>query len=179
MQNWYNSLCILADRTVTFYFPSQNWFSCLTKLALLSWSSTYLSLCSTLHIIVVFDLCQWVWGGSDHDTLTPVTGAAGWRQSPAETLCPMDYPGQFTVLFGMQTCLKRCVCLPPSGLRKHSCSGISSDASIIFSWPTTWRKSSSHTGSVVDLPLKPTLFSQWHFGTYFWRWKQWHRKYNA
>lgn len=66
----------------------------------------------------------------------------------------------------MQTdCMKRCVCLPLSGLRKHSCSGISSDASIIFSWLTTWRKSSSHTGSVVVLPDKLTLLPNVNIGS--------------
>lgn len=54
------------------------------------------------------------------------------------------------VLFGMQTrwtMLTSCfLCRYSPGPRKHSCSGTISDAFITSSWPTTWRRSSCHTG---------------------------------
>lgn len=50
------------------------------------------------------------------------------------------------------------VCYYLSGPRKHSFSGISSDVSIIFSWLTTWKRSSCHTG--ITVCYKNVLFSE-------------------
>lgn len=152
-------LCLhRQDRRCQSLFPGKNLF---VRPVVIEQLLSFFVLNKTLYLIVENDLrlqrvscLEWLWSWEYCLPQTLPHGASVLQRGSLSR----GLASTFIVLFGMQTdCTKRCVCPPPSGLRKHSCSGISSDASIIFSWPTTWRKSSSHTGSVVVPPDKLTL----------------------